>query len=433
MLEVARHLEGNQPLLAYVSHCSALLPDVIAGRVSPLETLFPKGSFELAEGLYQHSAPARYINALAASALQAFVTARTTAGSLRILEVGAGTGSTTAGLLNFLPDDTEYTFSDVSEFFLERARNKFAASAHLRFRRFDLDREAAEQGFGVASFDVIVAANVVHATPDLRKSLMRLRELLAPGGLLLLLSLTRHLTWFDMSTGLIEGWQAFNDDLRVDGPLLPPEQWLQVLRTAGFDEADAWPRAGSAAEAIGQHLIVARSPVGGIAKSAGNVTVKATPAASTPGKSMPDSMNASAAAWRGRFQESPVSEHDGLLRDLVRQKAMQVLRLAEDQTPGSNDRLMDLGFDSLMAVQLRGLLGEALGLSITLPATLLFDHPTIAAIASFLATRLDLSVTDAPPLPAVHQRTENVERENEIASMSDESVEALLMQRLGNQ
>jgi hypothetical protein len=124
MLEVARHLEGNQPLLAYISHCRALLPDVIAGRVSPLETLFPNGSFELAEGLYQHSATARYINALAASALQAFATARTTAANLRILEVGAGTGSTTAGLLNFLPDDAEYTFSDVSEFFLERARKQ---------------------------------------------------------------------------------------------------------------------------------------------------------------------------------------------------------------------------------------------------------------------------------------------------------------------
>ena len=284
MLDVARHLEGNQPLLAYVSHCGALLPDVIAGRVSPLETLFPKGSFELAEGLYQHSGPARYINALAASALQAFVTARRAAGSLRILEVGAGTGGTTAGLLNLLPEDTQYTFSDVSEFFLERAKDKFAAYEHLRFQRFDLEREAAEQGFGVASFDVIVAANVVHAAQDLCKALLRLRELLAPGGLLLLLESTRHLVWFDMSTGLIEGWQAFNDDLRVDGPLLPPERWLQVLRTAGFAEADAWPRTGSAADAIGQHLIVARAPEGGIARSTGDAPVKATPAASSPGE-----------------------------------------------------------------------------------------------------------------------------------------------------
>jgi SAM-dependent methyltransferase/acyl carrier protein len=437
MLDVARHLEGNQPLLAYVSHCGALLPDVIAGRVSPLETLFPKGSFELAEGLYQHSAPARYINALAASALQAFVTARPAAGSLRILEVGAGTGGTTAGLLNLLPEDTQYTFSDVSEFFLERAKDKFAAYGHLRFQQFDLEREAAEQGLGVASFDVIVAANVVHATQDLCKSLLRLRELLAPGGLLLLLESTRHLAWFDMSTGLIEGWQAFNDDLRIDGPLLPPERWLQVLRTAGFAEADAWPPAGSAADAIGQHLIVARAPEGipsqGIARSAADAPAKATPATSSPGKPVSDSRAANAAAWRSRFQESPASEHDGLLRDLVRQKVMQVLRLADDQTPGPNDRLMDLGFDSLMAVQLRGLLGEALGLSTALPATLLFDHPTIAAIAAFLAARLDLSVADASPLAFVEQRTGNAERETEIASMSDESVEALLMQRLGNQ
>jgi uncharacterized membrane protein len=86
-----------------------------------------------------------------------------------------------------------------------------------------------------------------------------------------------------------------------------------------------------------------------------------------------------------------------------------------------------------MAVQLRGLLGEALGLSTALPATLLFDHPTIAAIASFLAARLDLSVTDASQLPAEQQRTGNVARETEIASMSDESVEVLLMQRLRNQ
>ena len=57
----------------------------------------------------------------------------------------------------------------------------------------------------------------------------------------------------------------------------------------------------------------------------------------------------------------------------------------------------------------------------------------IAAIAAFLAARLDLSVTDASPLAFVEQRTENAERETEIASMSDESVEALLMRRLGNQ
>lgn len=439
MHDAARHLEGNQPLLAYVSHCSALLPDVIAGRVSPLETLFPKGSFELAEGLYQHSAPARYINALAASALQAFVAARPADSGLRVLEVGAGTGGTTASLLNLLPEDTQYTFSDVSEFFLERAKSKFAAYEQLRFQAFDLEREPSEQGLGAGSFDVIVAANAVHATRDLRKSLLRLRELLVPGGLLLLVESTCHLAWFDMSTGLIEGWQAFDDDLRVDEPLLSPAQWLPALLTAGFTDADAWPRSGSAAEAIGQHLIVARAPESsgvrraGVARHAGEVSTKVAPAVFSPTIPASSSGAANAVAWRSRFQESPDSEHDGMLRELVRQKVMQVLRLATDQAPGPNDRLMDLGFDSLMAVQLRGLLGEALGLSTPLPATLLFDHPTVALIAAFLAARLDLSVPHALPPAAVEPKAANAERELEVASMSDASVEALLMQRLGNQ
>ena len=61
----------NQPLLAYVRHCGGLVSPVLRGGESPLETLFPGGGFELAEGLYERSATMRYINALAASGLEA--------------------------------------------------------------------------------------------------------------------------------------------------------------------------------------------------------------------------------------------------------------------------------------------------------------------------------------------------------------------------
>ena len=88
-----------------------------------------------------------------------------------------------------------------------------------------------------------------------------------------------------------------------------------------------------------------------------------------------------------------------LLREFVRERVVRILGLAADETPDRHDRLMDLGLDSLMAVQLRNLLGVGLNLEKPLPSTLMFDHPSIEALAIFLGERLvavDIAVRSAP-------------------------------------
>ncbi|HET9205531.1 MAG TPA: acyltransferase domain-containing protein, partial [Burkholderiaceae bacterium] len=218
--EVRRALSDNQPLLDYVLHCGRLLGSVLRGETSPLETLFPGGGFTLADGLYRHSSTMRYVNGLAAAAVRALVAARPGA-RLTVLEAGAGTGGTTAAVLAALPAESlrQYLFTDVSPFFFERAAAEFG-QAHgqaLAFATLDLDAELAAQGFGGKQFDLVLASNAVHATRDLRRALARLRALTAPGGALLLIESTTHLPWFDVTTGLIEGWQHFaDDDLRHD-------------------------------------------------------------------------------------------------------------------------------------------------------------------------------------------------------------------------
>jgi acyl transferase domain-containing protein len=421
----------NQPLLAYLRHCGDLVGPVIRGAESPLETLFPGGGFDLAEGLYERSATMRYINGLAASALAALATGVPEGARLRVLEVGAGTGGTTSVLLPALPADrVQYLFSDVSDFFMERARTRFAAYPFMRYGLLDMDRDPAQQGYAPQSFDVIVSANAVHASKDLRQTLARLRALLAPGGVLLLVESTVHLPWFDMSTGLIEGWQHFADDLRGDNPLLPPETWVQALRDAGFDAAGAWPEAGSAAGVLGQHVVVARAPGDAAAVVAGDLpadTAAGAPASAT------DAAADRAQALRERVAAALPDERADILRDYVRDQVVRVLRLDPLQPPGRHDRLMDIGFDSLMAVQLRNRLGTGLGLDKPLPATLMFDHPTIDALGAYLLARLapPAAPVAATPREAAPTPSTPVLGAAAVAAMSDADIEALLLERLG--
>jgi acyl transferase domain-containing protein/SAM-dependent methyltransferase len=437
MRETEQALADDPELLAYIRNCGEKLPRVITGRESPLETLFPGGSSTLAERLYAGANINRYANAIAGAAVEA--TARTSRAdrTFRILEVGAGTGATTATLLPLLdPGRSVYVFSDVSDLFLTRAREKFAAFPFASYALFDLEEDVESQGFAVHSFDVIVAANVVHAASDLDAAIKRMSLLLAPGGILVLLEATHHHGWFDFTTGLIEGWQHFADDLRSDHPLLTPEQWKNELLKRGFSDVTALPENGSPAEVLGQHVILARTPATGSSDAFYRASFAALPGNHlAPNSVLPDGIANSAERareFRSSLESALPDERVELMNEYVRARVMEVLRMDSDRRPGLQHRLMDLGLDSLMAVQLRNLLELGLGLERSLPATLMFDYPTIASISALLMKSTSGKDPSAVPSPPIKDQPveSNSDRAQEIGALSDDEAEALLLQRL---
>jgi acyl carrier protein len=136
-----------------------------------------------------------------------------------------------------------------------------------------------------------------------------------------------------------------------------------------------------------------------------------------------------AAALRQQLADASPGERHELLVDYVRGSVAAIMRLEAAASVDRRQRLMDLGLDSLMAVELRTLLGTGLGLSHTLPATLIFDHPTVGAIARYLEREALGTQPGGEPLPVDAAGTA-VSRAGEIAAMSDDDVAALLVKRL---
>ena len=241
--------------------CGRSLADVLRGRLNPMEVLFPHGSLDQLERVYQDAPGSRVYNGLVQATVAAALAARPARRRVRILEIGAGTGATAAYLLPELdPNRTSYTFTDVSNAFLGRAKEKFRAHTFVDYRLLDIGQDPQGQGFERHSYDIVVASHVLHATPDLRCTLAHVRQLLAPEGLLVLLESTAPRRFLDLTFGLTDGWWGFTDsDVRPSSALLPAERWNQLLEDTGFAEAASVGEQVQGHES-GAAVIVARAP-----------------------------------------------------------------------------------------------------------------------------------------------------------------------------
>ena len=127
-----------------------------------------------------------------------------------------------------------------------------------------------------------------------------------------------------------------------------------------------------------------------------------------------------------RLQNAPESKRKNLLLGHVREQALKVLNLPADFPLEQRQPIQELGLDSLMAVELRNLLGKGLPLNRSLPATLVFDYPTPERLAQYLMGELFAKAQ-------ANEQGEQVTKNSTVAvtaELSDEEAEALLLAEL---
>lgn len=159
-----------------------------------------------------------------------------------LFEVGGGTGGATAAALSALGTSYgSYTFTDLSPGFVLDAEQRFGPEGRdeaerTLFRAFDMTREPSAQGFAEHSYDVVVAVQVLHFSPDVAVSLANLRRLLKPGGFLVVSETTSctDLLSPGMTIGTLPGWWNGINSGRPLGPMMTLSGWDDALRVPGL-------------------------------------------------------------------------------------------------------------------------------------------------------------------------------------------------------
>ena len=193
---------------------------------------------------------------------------------MRILEIGAGTGGSTRSILPELGSAfSSYTYTDISAGFFERAHDRFKDFGdRMVFRTFDMEKPPVEQGYIEGYYDVVLASNVLHATGKLDEMMANVRQLLKPGGYLIVLEIiTNEFLGIGTAMGGLPGWWAgaAQDERRRAGPTLTLPQWDKLTRDHGFGGIETatppahklHPYSVFAAQAVDDRLSALRSPL----------------------------------------------------------------------------------------------------------------------------------------------------------------------------
>ncbi|MBA4535518.1 beta-ketoacyl synthase N-terminal-like domain-containing protein, partial [Brevibacillus halotolerans] len=226
------------------------LPDMLTGKQPATDIMFPQSSMTLVEGVYKHNLLADYFNDVLAEKIVAFMQERinqsnVTSKSIRILEIGAGTGGTSASVLPrlkpFQEYIEEYCYTDLSLAFLRHGEKEYGSEyPFVTCKIFNIEQPVATQDIDPNGYDLVIATNVVHATKNIRHTLRNVKAAMKNNGLLLLNEIADRSVFTHLTFGFLQGWWMYEDTaLRIPGcPGLYPDSWKKVLKSEGFHSID---------------------------------------------------------------------------------------------------------------------------------------------------------------------------------------------------
>ena len=391
----------SQALLDYQLDHVRQLPQLLRGEVNPFDLLFPQGQQDLALQLYGGDAVSRYNNHSIAALINRLATHHEGDGPLRILEIGAGTGATSAPVISLLDGlEVDYLFTDMTAFFLPAAKQRFADHPWVRYGVLDIDQAIRPQGLASNSVDIVLCAGMLNSVKDIDNALDQISELLSPGGWLVFSEPTGEWPAILLTQGFMMT-PAGGDHEQGRSGLRSAETWQARVQALGGEMLPALPHADHPLAALGMQVFAARLKAGFQRLSVDNL--RSALAQRLPDYMLPAHLQVldrlpltangkvdrqALAHWRpavdAQAESSQDAPSDPLTAELCRVWA-EALGLAQI---GADDSFYEKGADSLIlarvAGQLREQLPQAHSLSYDTLLRQMLNEPNVRALARLL-------------------------------------------------
>ncbi|WP_309303859.1 SDR family NAD(P)-dependent oxidoreductase [Brevibacillus laterosporus] len=387
---------NSQAQVALVETMLRALPDILAGSVPATDVIFPNSSMSLVEGIYKNNAIADYYNGVLADAAVSYLQERLEqepTAQISILEIGAGTGGTSATvfqkLASYQSHIKEYCYTDLSKAFFMHAQKEYGPkNPYVTYQLFNVEKPLWEQDIRSGEYDLVIAANVLHATKNIRQTLRNAKATLKKNGWLLINEISDNAIFTHVTFGLLEGWWLYDDpDVRIPGcPGLYPHTWQTLLEREGFDSVLFFAQEN---HDLGQQIIAAKSD--GIIRQ----TRRSKSIASSDKKSIealerqPAHHSKAPAAVKGIAASSTSADAFGVteqmlqdhVRELISENLAQTLKL-DIKTIDFDDSFADYGLDSISGVHLINTLNDML--KTDMKTTVLFDYSSVNQLTNYI-------------------------------------------------
>jgi SAM-dependent methyltransferase len=245
---------ANAATLDLLDHAASVYPAVASGQQSGDHNLLGPQGVPLWLNYFHNDNLTYAVNNWVGAVLAA--DHLSTRHALRILEVGAGTGSASEILLQLLaergllPRVERYLITEPNAYFRRCSQRKLAGrypNLALEWAPLDLDLSWNTQGITSGEFDLVYAVNVMHISKNLLFSLNEARSALAADGWLVIGECVRPYDnqpiYPELMFQILDSFTNVQTDpeIRPNPGFLTAEQWRRAFSRAGFGHAEVAP------------------------------------------------------------------------------------------------------------------------------------------------------------------------------------------------